>query len=151
MQTELGEHCIIRSSFNGPTFFCFQTPFMQTVLSESVNFWLDNGDAVTHDRNGFVTDGDHSFFREGNLLATCAFSTVLNAWCPVLYTWISRLDTNHHRPHFHELFKLVYQSTGECFDSKLCFNVSVLGLYSYVRILTTFKDNGFLSSTASCL
>ena len=96
MQTELGKHYIINSSFNGPTFFCFQTTFMQKVLSESVNFWLDNGDAVTHDCNGFVMDGDHSFFHEGNLLATCAFSTILNAWCPVLYTWISCLDTDHH-------------------------------------------------------
>ena len=150
MQTELGEHCIINSSFNGPTFFCFQTTFMRTVLSESVGFWLDNGDAVTHDRNGFVTDGDHSFFHEGNLLATCAFSTVLNAWCPVLYTWISRLDTIHHRPHFHELFKAVHQSAGERFDSKLCFNVGVLSI-PCTRILITFKDDGFLSHTAGCL
>ena len=143
MQSELGEHCIINSSFNGPTFFCFQTSFMQTVLSESVNFWLDNGDAVTHDRNGFVTDGDHSFFREGNLLATCAFSTVLNAWCPVLYTWISRLDTNHNRPHFHELFRLVHQSAKERFDPKLCFNVSMLGLYPCIEFSPHSKTMDF--------
>jgi len=151
MQAELGEHCIINSSFNGPTFFCFQTTFMRTVLSESVNFWLDNGDAVTHDRNGFVTDGDHSFFREGNLLATCAFSTVLNAWCPVLYTWISRLDTDHHRPHFYELFKSVHLAAGERFDSKLFFNVSVFSLYSLAGALITFKDHGFLGCSAGCL
>ncbi|KAK7689276.1 hypothetical protein QCA50_007967 [Cerrena zonata] len=34
-----------------------------------------------------LPDGDHSYFREGTLLTTCAFNSVLMAWVPVLYTW----------------------------------------------------------------
>ncbi|KAF9547410.1 hypothetical protein CPC08DRAFT_648784, partial [Agrocybe pediades] len=91
---------MIDSAFHGPTYIVFRTPFMLRMLQECVNSW---GDTTEVARHGMVTDGDHTFFKDGVLNVTCVFSNVLSAWTPVLYTWILGLDTEHHRPHFHHI------------------------------------------------
>ncbi len=50
---------------------------MKTILCEAIQTWKDNpNDGPSMGRRGFVTDGDHSYFREGVLNITCVFSTV---------------------------------------------------------------------------
>ena len=92
---------------------------MVNIIQESVEDWiaqdLSGPDAGRH---GFVTDGDQSFFRQGTLLTTCAFSTTVNMWLPVLYSWIDGLDTEHHRPHFRSLNDAIIESAGPDFHAK---------------------------------
>ncbi|KAF8956481.1 hypothetical protein BDZ97DRAFT_1958322 [Flammula alnicola] len=90
LQQEFKTPFIINSSIHGPAFLTFQTPFMRTTLEKSVDSWNDQtpGNHLMA-RHGFVTDGDHSFFRE------------------VLYTWILRQDIAHHRPHFRHIQETV--------------------------------------------
>lgn len=120
----LGENCLPSSSLSNPTYICFQTEFMQKILQESVEAWLEeDDDGPSTARHGLVSDGDHSFFRAGTLLATCTFSPMLNTWCPVLYTWVNSLDIGHHRPHFRQMFEQIQMFSGSEFDPKLLFNV----------------------------
>ncbi|CAL1699121.1 unnamed protein product [Somion occarium] len=115
---------IVESSFSGPTYFVLQTPWMREVIKESVEDWIINSTAgADAGRHGFVTDGDHSFFRQGTLLATCAFSSTSNAWIPVLYSWISGMDMDHHRPHFRHLNHGIVKAAGPRFDKKFLLNV----------------------------
>ena len=117
---KLGMHFIVESSFSGPMYFALETPFMVEIIGESIGDWLaqdDSGPDARH--HGFCTDGDHSFFCMGNLLATCAFSTVLSQWVPMAYTWILSLDTDHHRIHFHRLNQHILATTPAArFDPK---------------------------------
>ncbi|KAF8965742.1 hypothetical protein BDZ97DRAFT_1918031 [Flammula alnicola] len=108
LQQEFKTPFIINSSIHGPAFLTFQTPFMRTTLEKSVDSWNDQtpGNHLMA-RHGFVTDGDHSFFREGVLNVTCVFNPVMLAWIPVLYTWILRQDIAHHRPHFRHIQETV--------------------------------------------
>ncbi|KAJ7191825.1 hypothetical protein B0H12DRAFT_1082759 [Mycena haematopus] len=70
---------IIDSSLSGPIYMMFQTPFMDSILREAVETWiLDLADGPEASRHGIVIDGDHTFFREGQLLASCAFSAVMD-------------------------------------------------------------------------
>ncbi|KAF9552183.1 hypothetical protein CPC08DRAFT_728802 [Agrocybe pediades] len=101
---------VIDSRIHGPTYLAFQTPFMRQILEESVDSWKDSSDGPHH---GLVTDGDHTYFKEGVLNVTCAFSNVLCAWVPVLYTWIYKLDISHHRPHFRHISQTIVQYTKE--------------------------------------
>ncbi|KAF9476157.1 hypothetical protein BDN70DRAFT_935258 [Pholiota conissans] len=97
---------IIDSCIHGPAFLSFQTPFMKETLENSIDSWtMEIQDEKNHlaGRHGFVTDGDHSFFREGVLNVTCVFHPLLLAWTPVLYTWILRQDIPHHRLHFRRI------------------------------------------------
>ncbi len=123
---KLGGRFIVESSFSGPTYFSIQTPFMETIIEESVEDWIaQDMSGPDAGRHGFVTDGDQSFFRQGTLLTTCAFSTTLNKWVPVLYTWIDGLDTEHHRPHFRRLNQSIVQCAGVDFHEKLLTAVRV--------------------------
>ena len=120
----LREPFIIDSSLSGPIFFTLQTPFMQRLIGDAIEAWIeDDGDGPDAGRHGFVTDGDHSFFRQGTLLATCVFSNVLNAWAPVLYSWIDSMDTEHHRPHFRHIFRAVVSHAGPRFEKKFLLHV----------------------------
>ncbi|KIM39432.1 hypothetical protein M413DRAFT_415326 [Hebeloma cylindrosporum] len=94
LSEEFKKPFLVESSVHGPTYLMFQTPFMKSLVQESVDSWVLDDNV----RHGFVTDGDHSFFRSGVLLVTCTFSTVMQAWVPTLYTWILRQDIEHHRP-----------------------------------------------------
>ncbi len=128
LQSELGEPFIIDSSVHGPSFLMLQTPFMKTILCEAIQAWKDSpGDGPSMGRRGFVTDGDHSYFREGVLNITCVFSLVTLSWIPVLYTWILRQDITHHRPHFRHISKSVVEYTMHrkiSFESKYLLHVS---------------------------
>ena len=104
---EFKQPFIIESSVHGPTFLMFQTPFMRSLVNDSVESWvLDNSDG----HHGFVTDGDHSFFRSGVLLVTCTFNAVMQSWLPTLYTWILRQDIKHHRHHFRRISDMVIET-----------------------------------------
>ncbi|TBU36908.1 hypothetical protein BD309DRAFT_984636, partial [Dichomitus squalens] len=120
LNNKLGMRFIIESSFSGPTYFTLESPFMLNVIRDSVQDWIVQDDSGSDaGRHSFCTDGDHSFFAgTGTLLATCAFSTVIQQWVPVLYTWIDALDTDHHRPHFRRLNKHILDVSGEQFDPK---------------------------------
>ncbi|KAF8169648.1 hypothetical protein BJ912DRAFT_861971, partial [Pholiota molesta] len=109
LSSELGDPFIIDSSLHGPSFIMFQTPFMKSVLVDSINSWNNDSNGASTGRHGFVTDGDHSFFREGVLNMTCVFNSVMGAWIPVLYTWILRQDIAHHRPHFRRISQTVIE------------------------------------------
>ncbi len=122
-----GVRFIVESSFSGPTYFVLQTPFMVSIIEESVRDWvLQDMSGPDAGRHGFVTDGDQSFFRQGTLLATCAFSTTLAQWVPVLYSWVDGLDTDHHRPHFRRLNQAILRAAGTDFEAKYLTAVSHL-------------------------
>ncbi|KAL4256927.1 hypothetical protein AB1N83_010648 [Pleurotus pulmonarius] len=116
---------LIDSRFNAPVVYAtIQTPFMLTILHEVVAAWIkDFNEGVHEGRHGFVTDGDHSFFQMGQLLTTCGFSSTMNAWVPVLYSWVDAVDTDHHRPHFEHLFRGVLDAAGSSFEPKMLLNV----------------------------
>lgn len=122
---ELKEIFVVASAIHGPTYFIMRTEFMKRCLHEAVNNWLDaESQGPEAARHGFVTDGDSKFFRQGTLLATCVFSSVMKAWIPVLYTWIDGLDTDHHRVHFCHLNSLIKEAAGSRFHPKLLVQVS---------------------------
>ncbi|KAJ7268152.1 hypothetical protein B0H12DRAFT_1229783 [Mycena haematopus] len=111
---------IIDSSLSGPIYMTFQTPFMDFILCEAVETWiLDLKDGPESSRHGMVIDSDHTFFREGQLLASCAFSAVTREWTPILYSWINGADRAHHRPHFGHLFRSIIKHAGDRFTRKL--------------------------------
>ncbi|TFK34948.1 hypothetical protein BDQ12DRAFT_612575, partial [Crucibulum laeve] len=116
---------IVESQFHGPTYICLQTPFMDQLIKESVESWISDEleEGPITSRHGFVTDGDHSFYQNGVSLVTCAYNSTIQAWVPILYTWIDRQDTAHHRPHFRRIFQSVIKYAGEKFDSKLLLHV----------------------------
>ncbi|KAF8516236.1 hypothetical protein JB92DRAFT_3311114 [Gautieria morchelliformis] len=115
---------LVNSGIHSPTFIVLQTPFMaEHFLTDAIADWLDSPASEEHARHGFVVDGDHSFFKSGVLLATCAWSHVLNKWAPVLYTWIDRQDIAHHRPHFKHLFGQIVQAAGSKFQAKLLLHI----------------------------
>jgi len=109
LSTDFKGPFVIDSSAHGPSYLVFQTPFMKSMVHETVETWTFDGTG----RHGFVTDGDHSFFNTGVLLITCSFSTILQSWVPVLYTWILRQDIEHHRPHFRHISKRIVESIQE--------------------------------------
>ncbi|KAK7047011.1 hypothetical protein R3P38DRAFT_3423671 [Favolaschia claudopus] len=124
LQTRLPTPFIVASSLANPTHITLQTPFMDDIIRECVESWLlDPEQGPTATRHGFVIDGDLSFFQLGTLLATCAFSMTSYEWIPVLYSWINRQDTAHHRPIFAHLFKCVIKHAGSRFQRKLLLSV----------------------------
>ncbi|KAF8061718.1 hypothetical protein FPV67DRAFT_293744 [Lyophyllum atratum] len=124
LNKELEVPFMVESQFHGPTYICLQTPFMEQIVKEAVESWIeDERDGPSASRHGFVTEGDHSYFQHGVLLVSCSFSAVLNMWVPVLYTWIDGQDINHHRPHFRRLFASVVKYAGSEFESKFLLHV----------------------------
>ncbi|KAJ7179791.1 hypothetical protein C8R46DRAFT_887044 [Mycena filopes] len=111
---------IVDSSLNGPVYITLQTPFMDEIIREAVESWInDLAEGPTSSRHGFVLDGDHSYFRQGPLLASCAFSTTSHEWTPILYSWINGVDTAHHRPHFAHIFKSIIKHAGDRFTRNM--------------------------------
>lgn len=120
---------IIDSSLSGPVYMTFQTPFMDTVLREAVESWiLDLAEGPEASRHGFVTDGDHTFFRHGPLLASCAFNSTTREWIPILYSWINGQDKAHHRPHFAHIFQSIIKHAGNRFSRQLLLCVRSISL-----------------------
>lgn len=121
------EGFVVDSKMHGPTYLMVQSPDMKEWLKEAVEDWLRaDEDGPTAGRHGFVTDGDHSFFRDGTLLTTVAFNSVLKQWVPVLYTWVSSLDKAHHRIHFNRLNDDVIEAAGPRFTPRLLAGVRLI-------------------------
>lgn len=111
---------IIDSRLSTPVYLTFQTPFMDTVLREAVDSWiLDLAEGPEASRHGIVIDGDHTYFRQGPLLASCAFSPTSGEWTPILYSWINGQDKAHHRPHFAHIFQSIIKHAGSRFTRQL--------------------------------
>lgn len=128
LQEKLEDPFIIDSSIHGSTIYItLQTPFMKQMLHESVDMWHDDAqeDTLGSSRHGCITDGDHTFFRAANLLATCVFNPDLVAWMPVLYTYMDGLDVNHHRPHFKHLFREICNHAGPRFNREMLIHVRI--------------------------
>lgn len=116
LQEDASGPFILYSAVHGPYTIACQTPQMDEWLRDAVQDWVDGAaDGANTGRHGFVTDGDHSYFRQGNLLVTVVFNRVLNAWVPVLCSWIHSLDASHHQAHFLALFRRVKIHAGAKF------------------------------------
>ncbi|KAH9891606.1 hypothetical protein C8Q73DRAFT_782313 [Cubamyces lactineus] len=119
-----GSPFLVDSGFVDRAYFVMQSPFMRLIINEAVDDWLDPIRPGPEDsRHGVVTDGDHTFFRDGLLMTSCAFSTTLSAWVPVLYSWIDGQSAEDHRLHFRQLNKAIMECAGDRFDSKLLASV----------------------------
>ncbi|KAJ3719480.1 hypothetical protein C8R42DRAFT_739374 [Lentinula raphanica] len=73
LEAKLDEKFLIDSWLHGSVIYVvMQTAFMRQMLEESVDMWFQNynKDDTEWGRHGCVTDGDHTFFRFANLLAT---------------------------------------------------------------------------------
>lgn len=129
LNERLKDKWIISSQMHEPTYICLQNPFMRLVLERAVQDWLredeEGVDGSSAGRHGIITDADEKYFRQGVLLNSTVFNPVTKTYMPVAYTWIRKVDTEHHRPHFHHLFKAIREVSGERFDKKLLFNVSI--------------------------
>ncbi|KAG2004428.1 hypothetical protein CC2G_015288 [Coprinopsis cinerea AmutBmut pab1-1] len=93
----------------------FQNRFMRCVLADAVVSWDKDAPELVGQHGG-VTDGNHSFFRNGTLVATAVYDTIIQTWVPVLYTWVHKLDTEHHLPHFR---KIAHQIVDICQEKGL--------------------------------
>jgi len=124
LSRELSTPFLLDSSLSGPVFILLGTPFMSLLMKEAVDDWItDAKEGPSVGRHGLVTDVDHSYFRQGNLLAPCAWSHVMEAWVPVLFCWVDRLNAEHHRPHFRRLFNDIVEHSGTKFDKKFLTHV----------------------------
>ncbi|KIM78861.1 hypothetical protein PILCRDRAFT_577491 [Piloderma croceum F 1598] len=116
---------VVGSSFSGPTYFSLRMPFMEKILGDAIDSWIVDTEtghtsAAIH---GCITDGDVKFFRQGNLLTSCVWTRVMPCWFPVLYSWLDKLDTEHHIPHFRHLFDTIVKRAGLKFEPKYLMNV----------------------------
>lgn len=137
---------IVDSSLSGPVYMTFQTPFMHKILCEAVDSWiLDLDDGPEASRHGVVVDGDHTYFRQGPLLASCAFSAASREWTPILYSWINGQDKAHHVPHFAHIFQAIIKHAGPRFSRKLLLCVSFDLTPSFLR--SFHPGHGFFGCT----
>ncbi|KAF6752572.1 hypothetical protein DFP72DRAFT_849711 [Ephemerocybe angulata] len=123
---ELKETFLVDSSLHDLGYLTFQTPWMKNQIKESVLDWVKMG-PETEGRHGFVTDGNHSYFKDGVLLVSCIFSSKLLSWVPVLFSWLSRIDTAHHIPHFNRISTTVLETVHGLdipFDPKFLLHVT---------------------------
>lgn len=115
------------------------------ILTEAMEDWVEE-EVRADGRHGMVTDGSHSFFREGELLTSSVFSAVTLTWLPGLFTWILGRDTAHHIPHFDRIAKQIVSAMGSKFDRKHLLHVCYL---SFRRFLSTkanvFSDRSWIS------
>lgn len=66
------EPFLIGSGLVRPAYICVQTDFMRKVLYDAVQDWLRAAaEGPDVGRHGSVTDGDNSFFSQGNVITTC--------------------------------------------------------------------------------
>ncbi len=143
LQKNFDDPFMIDSGIHDSTvYLVLQTPFMKEMLQSSIDLLFEdmNIDDPAESRHGSITDGDHTFFRTANLLATCVFNTNLIAWVPVLYTYMGGLNTEHHRPHFRHLFQQIHDYTGDRFDRRMLIHVS----YDFEVFLTNYRHLTYL-------
>lgn len=135
LANELSTPFLMDSGVNGPVYIVMFTPFMSRIIKEAIDDWiLDAREGPSVGRHGFVTDGDHKFFRQGNLLVTSAWSPVITSWVPIVYTWVDRLDAEHHKPHFLTLFHVIIEHAGDNFDKKFFSHVSQINYMLRINI-----------------
>jgi hypothetical protein len=133
---DVKEVFLVGSSVHGPGVLLCQTNWMEQVLFEWVDDWIEDGTSSNvAPRHGFVTDSDHSFFQSGLLLVTVVFNRVRNAWVPVLMAFLDGQDIDHHRPFFRYLFRQVRKRSGSRFNAELLIHVSVLAISNRVTLL----------------
>ncbi|KAI0761214.1 hypothetical protein BC629DRAFT_1597356 [Irpex lacteus] len=114
------EPFLIGSGLVRPAYICVQTDFMRQVLYDAVQDWLRAAaEGPDVGRHGSVTDGDNSFFSQGNVITTCMFNLTANQWALVLYTWMLHVDTDHYRIHFLQLNRDLIKAAGDKFDRRL--------------------------------
>jgi hypothetical protein len=116
---------------------------MSQIMKEAIDDWLiDPTDGPSVGQHGFVTDVDHSFFHQGNLLASCAWSNVMWEWVPVLFCWIGNLDADHHCPHFWKMFDAIVEHTGSKFNKKFLTHVSWQFVTSTINAMLMTHHSG---------
>ncbi|KAJ7763992.1 hypothetical protein DFH07DRAFT_939194 [Mycena maculata] len=133
---------IVKSNLMDGGFIVMQTPFMREVLlQDQIRSWHEEVLVAESGRHGVVTDGCHDFFKQGVLLISLVFSQVMLRWSPVLYTWIGKLDTAHHKAHFDQLVYVIAEmctrGLGYVFDERL---------YSTVLDFSSAQRNGFIEA-----
>ncbi|EAU85328.2 hypothetical protein CC1G_07598 [Coprinopsis cinerea okayama7 len=110
LNEKFGEEFLIESSLSSPAYLMYQTKWMRSVLGDAVVGW-SKGLPELVGQHGGVTDGNHSYFDNGTLVATAVYDTVIQSWVPILYTWVHKVDTQHHLPHFR---KVAHQIVDTC-------------------------------------
>ena len=83
--------------------YSIQTDFM-------VDRFLDIGSKLERTEKSLLTDGTHSFFKEGYLLTSVVYCNRINRYIPILFRWIAGLTVEHHLPHFRRLVRLVFDN-----------------------------------------
>jgi hypothetical protein len=124
---ELPVPFIIDSNIAGPSYIVLQTPFMNCIINKSVDDWIkDPKTGSVAIQHGFVTDIDHGYFCDRNLMVSCAFSGSdgMEEWVPVLYSWLGGLDAPHHQLHFCKHSREVVDHAGEQLHGDYLTNVS---------------------------
>ncbi|KAJ7483763.1 hypothetical protein B0H11DRAFT_2231915 [Mycena galericulata] len=133
---------IVKSDLMDGRFIVMQTPFMrEALLQDQIRSWREEVLVAESGRHGVVTDGCHDFFKQGILLISLVFSQVMMRWAPVLYTWIGKFDTAHHKSHFDQLVYVIAEmctrGLGYAFDERL---------YSAILDFSSAQRNGFIES-----
>lgn len=142
LEKKLDGPFIIDSRLHGSiVYLVIQSPWMKQMLQASIDMWSEDYEVVQSaaTRHSSITNGDHSFFRNGTLLTTCVFSPKIVSWVPVLYTYMDALDTGHHRPHFRHLFKEIQEHAGSTFEPKMLMHICfVIFEISYTCLIEFF-------------
>ena len=128
----------IGSGLIDPGFISIQTGFMYEVLRSAIADWtigVPEPVGAVASRHGFVTDGDHTYFKFGTLITTCVFDVTMNAWAPVLYTWLHHLDKDHYRAHFRHLNQAIIKAAGVRFEPKMLSGVRHMVLYHKITYI----------------
>ncbi|KAJ7766115.1 hypothetical protein B0H16DRAFT_1717342 [Mycena metata] len=99
-------------------FIIMQTPFMRDVLlRDQVQSWHRETLEAESGRHGVVTYGCHDFFKQGIILVSFVFSSILLRWAPRIF------DERHHKSHFAQLVNVIAelctQGLGYAFDERL--------------------------------
>jgi hypothetical protein len=82
----------------GESFITLSCPFMNQLLLDVSRVKQDGG---------VLSDVTYSLFKEGYLLSSVVYSTVLKRWIPVMISWMDNLSSPTMRHHFVALFKII--------------------------------------------
>lgn len=121
LNKEFGVTFLVNSGFTDRAFVVMQSTFMRQNIKENIDDCLDStrSPGPADSRHGNISDTDHSYFREGLLMTSCAFNPTMNAWAPAVYSWIDGQGTDDHRVHFRQLNSTIVECAGDRFEPKL--------------------------------
>jgi hypothetical protein len=103
LQTQFGPNVVASSSLHiHDSHISIQTDFMRSRLIDNTELGRTTG--------GIQTDTTYSFFRNGYLLSSIVYCNLLKRFVPILFTWINRIDTDSHVPHFRCLIQTILKS-----------------------------------------